>query len=878
MQESILYGGEASGIDDIAWTQDPDDSDLSIPGKLRLFSIASSPSVTEWDLVAGKPKARSSGNFSEVWAFAAQPRVRPVAGGAGEEEEEGKFQDIVAGCGDGALVLFTTEDGEVRFKRVLVRVAGKKARCMCITWQTRDRVVAGFADGMVRVFDARNGSCLVALGLGSAVPGAPRNALVWKVRCLSNGDIVAGDSNGELRVWDGKLYAQLQRLSAHDTDCLDLVTSADGKTILSGSMDGRIAMFRQTNDGQGRRIWAKNGHRRVHQGEVKGMAAFDSKSLSVMVSGGADIAPVVSPLREYGRENQRSLPSLPQDPPITSAPRARLLVSWWETDIYIWRISRQQDIDTKPRKLVARISLKKKSHIRHASISNDGRILAVATGAGIRVFQLRRRLHADALAIRRIILPKNLAKGAARLATISPDAKWLVAVTGDSEVHITRITAVPEQPKLVQVVHRTAELERQYRRNIKRTALYNYDRIINRVAFSPDSCMLVASDLSGYLDSWQLQGDEDSTAKPWDLVARKPGSNDSDSDSDSDSSSDDSDDGTIVFHGQQWSESPSAQLLPKLDSAPLVLTFRPSHHSSQPNSKSSTDGASDTQPKYVLWCMSSRHHMYEFDILAGRLSDWSRRNPTAVLPPDFVKIRERVVGAVWDVENAAQQRIWLYGSNFVFMLNVGVDLDDGTASTAIEATTRKRKRRRRGSNINADVAQIDGDELRKQRKLESGAGNLVNAVEVVSKGSIQQQIDSAAALLDSDDENEDGTSKEGLVKDKVAEDDEDDEDLPLTRLRRDSEINGEVLVNGVDHNNDLTQAQVKDPAQQRKWWVTFKYRPILGMVPLELEESDKGMVQMDGKTDNATGVAERPIEVVLVERPMWDVLRERKDK
>ena len=94
----------------------------AIPGQQRLFSIASSPEVTEWDLATGEPKRRSTGNFSEVWCFGAQPRWKPGKN-AGEEPSS---QDIVAGCGDGTLVMLTTADDDLRFKRNLAASVARK--------------------------------------------------------------------------------------------------------------------------------------------------------------------------------------------------------------------------------------------------------------------------------------------------------------------------------------------------------------------------------------------------------------------------------------------------------------------------------------------------------------------------------------------------------------------------------------------------------------------------------------------------------------------------------------------------------------------------------------------------------------------------------
>ena len=47
---------------------------------------------------------------------------------------------------------------------------------------------------------------------------------------------------------------------------------------------------------------------------------------------------MIIPLKKYGKENVRSLPMFPNDPPVQSAPSKRLLMSWWNRNVFIWRV------------------------------------------------------------------------------------------------------------------------------------------------------------------------------------------------------------------------------------------------------------------------------------------------------------------------------------------------------------------------------------------------------------------------------------------------------------------------------------------------------------------------------------------------------------
>ncbi|TKA32558.1 hypothetical protein B0A50_01666 [Salinomyces thailandicus] len=827
VQEAVCHG-DGRSIDGLAWTQDPDETDGEgnvTAGQQRLFSIASSPTVTEWDLGTGMVKRRSTGNFSEVWCFAAQSRWRANK----NSEEEPRSQDLVAGCGDGALVILSTADDDLQFKRNLARVSGKKARCMCIAYQRPEIVVAGFADSMIRVYDTRNGSQLRQMSLGVGLPGAPKNALVWQVKVLSNGDIVSGDSNGEVRIWDGRNYALSRRLTGHDSDCLDLITSADGKAIFSGSIDGKIAIYRQPADG-GRSNWAKTSHRRVHNGEVKAMAAFDSKGMSVVISGGSDLTPAAIPLREYGKENIRYLPTLPQEAPVLSAPKARLLVSWWNGNVFIWRIARLPVSDEspepeRPRKLVAKVSVDAKDTIRGVSVSTDGKLLAVSTSTTIKAFQLKRQADSESLAIRKIELPKSLSTLGARMLSFSPDCKWLVAVSPDSEVHAARFTAEREQSKRLQCLSQTVELDRAHRK-LQAGAFKVYERSISRLAWSSDSSVLVACDLAGYMDSWVLEGHQDSTAPAVDRAKHDSDKGSGGNGPDSDSDSSDDDDDNIVFYGQHWADNPSGHLLPKLESAPLVMTFRPEKNTQKltngnpgvHSTRHNPHAHSHELPagEHMLWVLTSRHQMYEFDVRIGRLSEWSKRNPTAALPEEFTRIKDRAIGSLWD---SHRERLWLYGSSWMFMLDVAKDLADAASAQLL-------KRRKRRPSEAGDA------QARKRQKGTSGAGDRVNAsmrdggVDSVKRFDNGQwmDIDMTPKRKHVDEDDEDG----------------DDESLQLTRVKSSGDEEEIAQGNG-EHE------------KPRNWWLTFKYRPILGMVPLE--------------SDLEQGA---PLEVAVVERPLRD--------
>ncbi len=289
LQETILRGGKDRSVDGLVWIQDPDEQDAAgktILGKLRLFSVGYTTTVTEWDLEQGQPLRQSSGNHGEIWCLAAQPSLYPAQkqqnGAPVTEPWQG--QNLVTGCTDGAVVLYSTADQDLRLQRVLVRPSAKKAKVISITFQDRNTAVAGCTDSTIRIYDIRYGTLIRSMSLGAGPTGGPKEIIVWAMKCLPKGNIVSGDSTGEVRIWDGKTYTLMQRIKSHRQDVLSLATSVDGAVIFSGGMDRRTVVYKQVGGTKPR--WGEVTHRRFHSHDVKTMATFEGKGMSIVASGG----------------------------------------------------------------------------------------------------------------------------------------------------------------------------------------------------------------------------------------------------------------------------------------------------------------------------------------------------------------------------------------------------------------------------------------------------------------------------------------------------------------------------------------------------------------------------------------------------------------
>ncbi|RYO95175.1 hypothetical protein DL766_004196 [Monosporascus sp. MC13-8B] len=860
-QEIILHGGKDRSIDGLVWVNEPDQvlqDGTKMIGRSRLFSIGYTSTITEWDLEKGRPKKQASGIHGDIWCLAAQPLVDPSKSRdktqANRVAQTGK--KLVAGTIDGSLVLYSIDDDDLQFDRVLVKSSSKKTRMVSMTFQNRNVVVVGCSDSAIRVYDMRNGNMLSKMTLGSDLAGGAREIIVWSVKCLNGRDIVSGDSTGQVCIFDGKTYTQAQRLQSHKQDVLSLATSADGSTIVSGGMDRKTVLYRRTRGSTSR--WGKVWHRRYHSHDVKTMASFEGLGMSVVVSGGPDASPIVLPLQEAGMENHRTLPCLPQDPPLRSAAKARLIVSWWEREVHIWRlrqplndlvnVSDGESAVAKNRKLLARILIKGEANITSAAISDDGSLLVVSTSSDIKAFHLKSRGDArkEELRISKVEVPEAAAAQGATRIQVSPDGKWLCLVQEGSKVcafQLVQDSYSESKPAIHPKAIRLQRIGRKLPKHIALGGLGQYERTVSHISFSPDSRMLAVADLAGYIDTWVLR---DSTQRLQDDI------DDSENESASDASgSDNENDGSgIPSDGVRWVRNPNGALIPRLHAAPTVLSF--SNHI--PDTTIRPQGVRDQEhpDDYILLAITAKPQILLLNPGVGSITAWSRRNPLSRFPVEFRNIRDLVKGALWEGD-----RVWLYGNNFLVMLDLTKDIveagPEGKPSSAmVSANGQRGKKRKRGPDTGAG------------NKMGVGALGPTKVVRHV-RGQTDEELSlDAPAAAGPDPMDTDATSGPG-EEESDSEDSEDERRGELALLRgaqgrkRESEGAGDIA-----------------------FWCTYKYRPILGIVPLlaccdRPAEEGAGRVAGNGDTDIAyvNGNGEQPrrrmLEVAIVERPLWEV-------
>ena len=385
--------------------------------------------------------------------------------------------------------------------------------------------------------------------------------------------------------------------------------------------------------------------------------------------------------------------------------------------------------------------------------------------------------------------------------------------------------------------------------------------------------MLVVADLSGRLDSWVCEGQQVNLSDhEIHDHQHAPGSSTPDEEEDSGVSEarDEKPGKSTLISGQRWILNPSAGLLPRLPAAALLLTFRPTSAPGppSPDSRKSLGRATRDNPHpssqniFVqddrLVVLTAQHQIYEFEMLKGRLSAWSRRNPSSCLPLEFRSWRDRAKGCVWDVRQN-QNRIWVYGSAWLCMFDLSQDFcsDDPAVSTE-EPKTKQRRKRKRDLEDATDLL----------RSSVSGAGSKIPESRLsVSLGRKMRRIDgedvgrATVTNLDRSSDRHPETeeasaeawelvkSRRGLVDTVRSHEDEG------------TDMHEEEAVALAD------EVTVGAPKSGTAFWSTLRYRSVLGIAQIGGDGGHTSSTPMVSPESDQL----LPLQVAIVERPLWDV-------
>lgn len=488
VHELTLRGGRGRSVEGLVWAQG-DDSEPA-----RLFSIGGSTSITEWDLETSLPIANYQCDAGVIWSLAASPDGTRLA----------------AGCDDGSVVILDISGGPsiIEFSRILQR---QDARVLSLAWRGNDQIVGGLADARIRVWSTKaelRGKILGTMKVDQSKE--QESTLVWSVQVLNHKLMISGDSTGSVKFWDLTRFSLLQTFKAHEADVLCLAADASGHNVFSAGVDRKIISYTMINKELGR--WASNSSRLLHSHDIRAMAIHESNHSSFLVSGGVERSLVINDVRNFAEGSYRKLPITLQQPPFAAIPSRRLLMSYADQTIKIWKIGVSSNAGEN-KKLVCRMTLSADENITSAQLSSDGSLLAVSTIAETKLFNLTPSESGKALKVTKIPSHDLEEQGARLLKIINQanDKKLLLLVSPDSELTLCSLVRDEStQQYVVDVEQDPIELELAANK-FKNSSKLNHLDSIHLVQVSDNGRYLGVARLSGAVDLFDLENLDAST-------------------------------------------------------------------------------------------------------------------------------------------------------------------------------------------------------------------------------------------------------------------------------------------------------------------------------------------------------------------------------
>lgn len=329
--EFVIPGAKGRSVEDLCWVRSPE---------LRLFSVGATDTVVEWDLQTGLPAQFVHSDAGIVWAISVSPDQ----------------QKLAAATETGHVIIYdVSEDGRLEFAQ---RLGGGDTSLACVTWVSASKIAAGGSDGLIRVWSLDQNRIVQTLKVdkqkyrGRAGGSAGRSGtstageeetIVWALQELpGTHQLVSGDSNGFVKIWDTKTWSLHQSLQAHEGDVLCLAVNHNGTALFSSGLDQKIVQARLTSQDSRSRKWTLMNSLVAHTHDIRCMASYQTGSMAMLVSGGLEPGFVVSSITEFTtRPHRRVLPSRPggANVEVTTADNETFYITEFSGQIVnIWRM------------------------------------------------------------------------------------------------------------------------------------------------------------------------------------------------------------------------------------------------------------------------------------------------------------------------------------------------------------------------------------------------------------------------------------------------------------------------------------------------------------------------------------------------------------
>jgi U3 small nucleolar RNA-associated protein 4 len=101
-------------------------------------------------------------------------------------------------CEDGSIKIVKIKKGAIQLQRTLAKMVG--VRCLSVEVAEDDSFIYGsYSDGSIRKWELETGNCILH---ASKTKKSQSECLIWCLKLVPNGNLISGDSLGEVTVWE----------------------------------------------------------------------------------------------------------------------------------------------------------------------------------------------------------------------------------------------------------------------------------------------------------------------------------------------------------------------------------------------------------------------------------------------------------------------------------------------------------------------------------------------------------------------------------------------------------------------------------------------------------------------------------------------------
>ncbi|KAJ3115246.1 U3 small nucleolar RNA-associated protein [Phlyctochytrium bullatum] len=658
----------------------------------RLLSAGTDGFITEWDLVSLRPLNRVESGGGAVWSMAVSPN----------------HTEIALGCEDGTVRVFNVAGppGTIEYISTFDK---QDARILSVAYHpTQPILAAGSTDSCIRTFSTASRRCLSRMTLDTA---GHEETMVWTLTYLPDGTLVSGDSMGTVTFWDVGSRTMRRKIRAHAADVLCLAATKAGDAVFSSGIDRKVVQYRQVDAPSGvssgdpasstpkprrgpaaSKMWVVSGERRFHSHDVSALALCETKPVDALVSGGVDtILTISTTASQFPHSKQIRHQPFPQRPLVSVAERARFILCRYPDKVKVWALGSPADVGVPfeemkagervamlaSQRFIAEIKVKGATNLTAATISKDGRLIALSD------------LHTTKLF--RLTVPKSAPRPSHEIQYITTKSgkkkPQLVrtAPSEDTRAHVTRIKEFPSPSVLPGSVSMT------FTPDSRRLVLGGADSVVRVVDITP--ALADASSLGGSDNASIGSG-----SRGFEVVATfRQHLGVTEAEEEEAAVSGVSSGGV---HGRELvasvSVSGDGQWLATGDLANRIHIFNLDslmHHATLPRPASLHTALSFQPDTSVVAVATASNELFLYDAEERRLTDWSRSNSHR-LPVRFVTRSEIIMGVTGPPERPGILNVWA-GS---YLCTIDLDKPVGSRDAFLTGSGKRQRFFYRGSH------------------------------------------------------------------------------------------------------------------------------------------------------------------------------------